>query len=144
MRSPSTAPAIARAWPRGETTASLFLHDVIAHLDLLNPSPESPYRHASLTETARRHARAHGSEADWVSEVDPDPAPSPAAGDPEAAPTSASDFTVPAPLPGFPKFRETQTIYGWVHSSPMPRTSPSSRRSAARRSPRPTLTSLRR
>lgn len=101
------------AW---ETTASLFLHDVIAHLDLLNPSPESPYRHASLTETARRHARTHGSDADWVSEVDPDPAPSPAAGDPEAAPTSAPDFTVPAPLPGFPRFRETQTIYGWVHS----------------------------
>lgn len=101
------------AW---ETTASLFLHDVIAHLDLINPSPESPYNHASLTETARRHARAHGSEADWVSEVDPDPAPPSVAGDPEAAPTSTSDATVPAPLPGFPKFREAQTVYGWVHS----------------------------
>lgn len=101
------------AW---ETTASLFLTDVIAHLDLLNSSPEFPYRHASLTETARRHARAHGSAADWVSEVDPDPAPVTAAGDCEAAPASASDPFAAAPLPGFPKFRETQTIYGWVHS----------------------------
>lgn len=101
------------AW---ETTASLFLTDVIAHLDLLNCSPESPYRHASLTETARRHARAHGSDADWVSEVDPDPAPTTTAGDCEAAPASASDPFAAAPLPGFPKFRETQTIYGWVHS----------------------------
>ncbi len=41
-----------------ETTASLFLAEVIDHLGLINPSPESPYQHASLTDTAIRFATA--------------------------------------------------------------------------------------
>ncbi|RAE42308.1 HNH endonuclease, partial [Burkholderia multivorans] len=50
-----------------ETTASLFLAEVIDHLGLLNPNPESPYRHATLTETASRFADAANREGESIS-----------------------------------------------------------------------------
>lgn len=86
-----------------EVTAKLFLADVIAHLNLLNPDPDRPYEHASFFQTVRRFAKSAGCTADWVTADDAEDA---SAGMPDA--TSAK-------LPGFPRFRPTQTFDGWVH-----------------------------
>ncbi|EKU47354.1 13E12 repeat family protein [Mycobacteroides abscessus subsp. abscessus] len=111
-----------------ETTASLFLAEVIDHLGLLNPNPEFPYRHATLTETASRFADAANREGE-TSTADGVATPSAEAdaectSDPSAESTADGDAAlVEAPsvtpdatsVPGFPRFRETQTIDGWVH-----------------------------
>lgn len=47
-----------------EATARAFLADVIGHLDLINPDPGSPYRHATFSETAWRFARARNGSGD--------------------------------------------------------------------------------
>ena len=111
-----------------ETTASLFLAEVIEHLGLLNPDPESPYRHATLTETASRFADAANRESESNSgdgtattpaEADvrtaSDPSPESTADGDAALVESPSDTADATSLPGFPRFRETQTIDGWVH-----------------------------
>ncbi|GAA1620975.1 HNH endonuclease signature motif containing protein [Brevibacterium celere] len=66
-----------------EATARAFLADVIGHLDLFNPDPGSPYRHATFSETAWRFARARngsGDEPDDQSETGGDGAVSSVAG----------------------------------------------------------------
>ncbi|MCT1447048.1 HNH endonuclease signature motif containing protein [Brevibacterium casei] len=47
-----------------EATARAFLADVIGHLDLINPDPGSPYRHATFSETAWRFVRARSGTGD--------------------------------------------------------------------------------
>ena len=113
-----------------ETTASLFLAEVIDHLGLINPSPESPYRHASLTDTAIRFATASkedheadgdaGSPAEANAEISSKPsagsmAEGGSSADPDHRGDSPADIPDTTALPGFPRFRETQTIDGWVH-----------------------------
>lgn len=111
-----------------ETTASLFLAEVIEHLGLLNPDPESPYRHATLTETATRFADAANKQIESNSDdgtaatpaeadarTTPDPSAESTADGDAALVESPSDTADATSLPGFPRFRETQTIDGWVH-----------------------------
>ncbi|QQB16027.1 HNH endonuclease [Brevibacterium casei] len=90
-----------------ETTAALFHDEVIDHLNLMNPDADEPYRHASLTETARRFARARTRDDQADTASDSPKVPS------ERDDGEASDTAV---LPGFPRFRETQSIDGWVHA----------------------------
>ncbi|MFE3961324.1 hypothetical protein ACFXPS_45120, partial [Nocardia sp. NPDC059091] len=86
-----------------EVTAKLFLADVIAHLNLLNPDPDRPYEHASFSQTVHRFAKNAGCTADWVTADDAEDA------------SAGMPGTTSAKLPGFPRFRPTQTFDGWVH-----------------------------
>ncbi|GAA1627652.1 hypothetical protein GCM10009700_14220 [Brevibacterium sanguinis] len=122
-----------------ETTASLFLTDTIAHLNLLNPRPGAPYQHAAFTETVRRFARAQGCTADWVTDGDSDAdtgdgdaalgggddAPNDAgqAGTDSQAgsagnsiPDPQAQELAPPALPGFPRFAPDRTFNAWVHT----------------------------
>lgn len=108
-----------------ETTAQLFLTDVISHLGLLNLDSDAPYRHATLTETAHRFARARLGDSSADGNVGACPLAETAAGtageseNGSVAPGTDTGRGLQLPesgfLPGFPRFKETQTIDGWVH-----------------------------